>query len=93
MLGLLNWIGTIAGVTLMVMRIQPPVVLGWPYELGALLLVANFIPAMTWFASLFSPVASTKYKYRSAFLFCWLLVLTYIFVVPVVKLYSLWGTN
>ena len=93
MLGLLNWIGTVCGVTLMVLRIQPPVVMGWPYELGALLLIANFIPAMIWFASLFSPLPSTKYKYRSAFLFFYLLVQAYIFVVPVLKLYTYWSTN
>ena len=87
MLGLLNWVGTIAGVTLLILRYSQPVVLGWPYELGALLLIANVIPALCWFASIFSPLASTKYAYRTNFLFWALVVQIYVFVVPIIRLY------
>ena len=55
LLGLFNWLGTIAGVAVLIARFNLPIVMGWYYELGAMLIVANLIPALAWFASVFSP--------------------------------------
>ena len=70
LIGILNWVGIVAGVTLLILGYpQPIVALGWPGELGALLLIANGVPGLMWFASIFSPLTSTKYAYRTNFIF------------------------
>ena len=87
LLGILNWIGTVAGVTLLILGYpQPIVALGWPSELGALLLIANGVPALMWFASIFSPLASTKYAYRTNFIFWQMLVQLYILAVQITNI-------
>jgi len=62
--------------------------MGWYYELGAMLLVANLVPALAWFASMFSPQVKTKYSYRNIFWFFQTIVEVYVFVIPVIFLHA-----
>lgn len=89
--GLIQWLGVAAGITLLVMRFNGAIVTNWNYELPVMILIAYTIPAFTWFASIFSKKSSTKSTFASVYLFFHFLIEAYCMAVPIYRLHSYWN--
>ena len=87
-IGLFQWVGVAAGLTLLILHLKGAIISTKNLELPIMLLVAYTIPAFTWFASIFSPLSCTKKAYGLFYFVFHILVESYALLAPIIWLHS-----
>ena len=92
LIGLFQWVGVAAGLTLLATHYNSTVTLNHWLEAPLMLLVAYTLPAFAWFASVFAEEKSGAKKcFAILYFLCHFAVEVYAFTMPLVYLHSYFG--
>ena len=94
LIGLWQWLGVAGAITLMIFKINDPLVSGtYKYELPLMILCFYTVPAFAWFAAAFSPNPSVHRCYTICFFVSHVLVESYLLVLPILYYASQWSNT
>ena len=94
MIGLFQWVGVAAGITLLAVHFNSTVTINHWLEAPLMILVAYTVPAFAWFASLFAEnQTGAKKCFAILYFTCHFLVEVYAFVMPLIFLHSYFGVS
>ena len=88
LLGIIQWLGVSAGITLLIMNLNGAIITNYHYEFPLMLIVAYTPPAFAWFAQIFSHQNSTKKWFSAIYFISHFIVESYALIVPIVSLHA-----